>query len=73
MTEQAKSITAGVKDQLTLVREVATISTQLATARAALQEIANLALEKGADAADLLQEARHIADAALKDAGLAPQ
>jgi hypothetical protein len=53
--------------------EIATLLTQIATAREALRRIRDLAVEPGGDAMAVLQEAQLIADEALREAGLRSQ
>ena len=53
--------------------ETATLLTQIATAREALRQIRDLAVEPGGDAMAVLQAAQLIADEALREAGLRSQ
>jgi hypothetical protein len=53
--------------------EIATLLTQIATAREALRRIRDLAVEPGGDAMAVLQEPQLIADEALREAGLRSQ
>ena len=53
--------------------ETAILLTQIATAREALRQIRNLAVEPSRDPMAVLLEAQRIADEALREAGLLSQ